>query len=135
MYFDPALTDVVRLIGEGRLEEEARAEFKELIAKYGEARMKAAAAEIAERVPGSEPSVVRLTAEARRLAIGLIGRPKEPEMAPPESRPTPEESPSPATDPVPEQSAAQKEPSAEGETAPKRKRRSPRKKKQNGGQD
>lgn len=130
LYFQPHLTDLVRLIGDGRLEGEAREDFRKLIEKYGEEKMKAAAKEIAERVPGSEPPVVRLTAEARKFAIALLGRPKEPQAtAPAAGADATEESPPPAAEPAAEPSPEQQEPVGKAETVPKRKRRSPRKKK------
>ena len=74
MYFRKHMTDVVRAFGYQELSrEEACRRIEPLIATYGKPDIEAACTEIVEATPDG---LWRLTADARRLAVGILGRPK-----------------------------------------------------------
>lgn len=75
LIFQPLMTDLVRVFGYATLtQEEAKQGAAPLIEKYGLDRVADAAAEIVEEttVP---PRHFRLTEEARRLSVQILGRP------------------------------------------------------------
>jgi hypothetical protein len=76
IYFEPHLTDLVRLIGYGTLPvEEARRLLAPLAEKYGKERMSAAANEALEMDCSRQPPVLRLNAAARKEAWQMLGPP------------------------------------------------------------
>jgi len=104
MYFESHLTELVRLFGYSEVPvDQAKANLKPLIEKYGEPAIKAAVEEIII-VSDTDPPVARLTDDARRLALQLLGKPsalstlseapQKPDAAPAAGRPQPvDESP------------------------------------------
>jgi hypothetical protein len=76
IYFEPHLTDLIRLIGYGSLPwDEARQRLAPLAAKYGKDRMEAAAQELLEVDRAGQPPMVRLCGAARKAAWQLLGPP------------------------------------------------------------
>lgn len=76
--FDDRMVAVVRLLGhEGMLHSEAPDKFQPLIEKFGRERLREVTDEIVEIVGDGDAAVAQLTEQARKLAIQLIGRPKD----------------------------------------------------------
>lgn len=76
LIFQKHMTDLVRIFGYETLsQEEARVCVTPLIEKYGRDRLADAAAEIVEEVTDL-PKHYRLTGEARRLSVQILGREK-----------------------------------------------------------
>jgi len=74
LYWQSHLTDLVRLLGYGGSAHlENRAEFHELVEKHGEDKMRAAVEEITVLDETACPPVTKLTAQARKLAVQLLG--------------------------------------------------------------
>jgi hypothetical protein len=78
------MTDVVRAFGYDELPKaEARSRVQPLIETYGEADIRAACEEIVEA--NADGTAWRLTEQARKLAIGILGRPKPPTAKSPDA--------------------------------------------------
>lgn len=79
MYFNPAYTDLVRLVGYGGLPllPDARKKIQLLVEKFGEEKLREAEQALIEYDTSREPGVARLTAQARKLAFQLLGPPPE----------------------------------------------------------
>ncbi len=76
IYEDPMVA-LVRLLGhDGMPHKELRDKAKPLIEKFGRERLEEAAAELVEYVGDGDDAIVRLTEQARKFAIQLIGRPR-----------------------------------------------------------
>ena len=76
LYFEPHLAELVRLVGyRGLPLPEARTRLAPLAQKYGKERMRAAANEVLEADPSSEPPLLRLKASTRNAAWQLLGPP------------------------------------------------------------
>lgn len=76
MYFKQHLTDLVRLFGNSEIPlPEAREKLKPLVDKYGKELMESAAEEIIFIDGSHDHAIARLTDDARKLAVQLIGRP------------------------------------------------------------
>jgi hypothetical protein len=74
LYFEPHLTEMVRLIGYHSLPvAEARQRLAPLVERYGKERVNAAIKEILEIDPSGQPPLARLTAPARKAAWQLLG--------------------------------------------------------------
>ncbi len=68
---------LVRLLGhEGMPLKEMRDKAKPLVEKFGRERLQEAAEEIVETIGDGDNAIVRLTEQAQKLAIQLIGRPR-----------------------------------------------------------
>lgn len=75
--FDDAMVALVRLLGhDGLPHRDVPAKAQPLIDKFGRERLQEAAAEITEIVGDGDAAIARLTEEAAKLAIQLIGRPR-----------------------------------------------------------
>ena len=75
--YDDAMVALVRLLGhEGLPFGEMRLKAKPLVEKFGRERLQAVTDEIVDNVGDGDDAIVRLTEQARKLAIQLIGRPK-----------------------------------------------------------
>jgi hypothetical protein len=84
IYFRKHMTDVVRAFGYDELPKaEARSRVQPLIDTYGEADIRAACEEIVEA--NADGTAWRLTEQARKLAIGILGRPKPPAVKAPDA--------------------------------------------------
>jgi hypothetical protein len=78
VFHDRHMTALVRAVGySGFPALEGPERLKPLIEQYGEALVRAAAEEILEIDNTKEPPIARLTAQARKIAAGLLGRPPE----------------------------------------------------------
>lgn len=76
MYAQRHMVDVVRLFGYAEIPvDEARRRIRELVEKYGRAAVEAATDEIVFVDDSKQPAVARLSDEARRLVIQILGRP------------------------------------------------------------
>jgi hypothetical protein len=76
MFTDRQMTALVRAVGHaGFPASEGPDRMRPLIEEFGEALMRAAADEVLEIDHTHEPPMARLTAEARKIAVGLLGRP------------------------------------------------------------
>jgi hypothetical protein len=74
LYFEPHLTELVRLIGYQSLPVAAAKErMRPLVAKYGKDRINAAIKELFEIDGAQEPPLARLNAAARKAAWQLLG--------------------------------------------------------------
>jgi hypothetical protein len=124
LYFRRHMVEIVRMFGHASIPiEQAREQLRPLVETYGKTAMEDAAEEILFIDDSQSPAIVRLTDEARQLAIPLIGRLPEHRNA---------ESPSaavchptvmtPPTEPAPTESAPV--PISPASQAPARKRRS-----------
>jgi hypothetical protein len=72
--FEEHMVALVRLLGhEGVPVKDLRETAKPLVEKFGRVRLQAAADEITETVGDGDNAVVRLTEQARKLAVHLIG--------------------------------------------------------------
>ncbi len=72
---DPQMVALVRLLGhEGMPLKEMRDKAKPLVEKFGRERLQEAADEIVETTGDGDDAIVRLTEQAQKLAIQLIGR-------------------------------------------------------------
>jgi len=90
MYSQRHLVDLVRLVGYCDIPlDDMRERVKPLVETYGRSVMEAATREILIVDDGQSPPVVRLTEEARRLAVQLLGRPPQPGGVPPAVQVTP----------------------------------------------
>ena len=75
--YDDQMVALVRLLGHtGMPLKEMRDKAKPLVEKFGRERLQAAADEIVETVGDGDAAIVRLTEQAQKLAIQLIGRPR-----------------------------------------------------------
>lgn len=78
MYFQKHMTDLVRIIGyDGLPVMEAHERLKPLIDEFGESTIREAADEIVDINASREPAFARLTPHARKLAVGILGRPPD----------------------------------------------------------
>src|ERR1043165_7251412 len=76
MYFQEIYIDLVRFVGyEGKSLEEAKSFVHGLAAKHGRDKAMAASEEVVVIDQDSKPPIVRLTAEARKLAFQMLGPP------------------------------------------------------------
>jgi len=76
IYFHRHYTDLVRMIGhDGLSEADAREKLQPLIAQYGEAKMRAACAEIVVMDGTRNLAIARLTEHAKTIARALLGPP------------------------------------------------------------
>lgn len=78
IYFQRHYTDLVRMVGHGLPEAEGREKIQPLIAQYGDAKMRAAIAELVEIDRSQKPPIARLTERARMLAKALLSPPPIP---------------------------------------------------------
>ncbi len=75
--YDDQMVALVRLLGhEGMPLKEMRDKAKPLVEKFGRERLQEAADEIVETTGDGDDAIVRLTEQAQKLAIQLIGRPR-----------------------------------------------------------
>lgn len=75
--YDDQMVALVRLLGHtGMPLKEMRDKAKPLVEKFGRERLQEAADEIVETVGDGDDAIVRLTEQAQKLAIQLIGRPR-----------------------------------------------------------
>lgn len=78
IYFEPHLTELVRLVGYDAFPlDEGRSRLRPLVEKYGKDRVNAAADDILDMRNG----VLRLSTKARRAAWQLLGPPPAPVSA------------------------------------------------------
>lgn len=85
LFYQPHLTEVVRLLGyEGLPETTFWDHYRALSGKHGQEAMSSAVSEIVEFDKTQTPAVARLTEEARKLAGYVLGRPSG--SAPPPDR-------------------------------------------------
>jgi hypothetical protein len=90
MYFQKHMTEIVRRIGYDELPLEiAKERLRPLLADYGQALIEEAAAELLT-IDDGQPPIARLTAEARKLAIQILGWPPEAAPSTPGLPPPPE---------------------------------------------
>ena len=100
MFQDRHMTALVRAVGHaGFPAAESQERLKPLIDEFGEALVRAAADEVVEVDHAQNPPMARLTAEARTVVVGLIGRP--PEAPPAASEVPPQEQEDGAAEAVP----------------------------------
>jgi hypothetical protein len=127
------MTEIVRLMGYDELPlDDARERLRPLLAEYGKERIEEGCAELITIDDAREPAVARLSDEARKLAVQILGRPREQrdevpsvtaceevtepapaEPAPTESPPAPET----ATSSVPKRKSRSKKADAEETSA------------------
>lgn len=75
--YDVQMVALVRLLGHAGMPlKEMRDKAKPLVEKFGRERLQEAADEIVETVGDGDDAIVRLTEQAQKLAIQLIGRPR-----------------------------------------------------------
>ncbi len=75
--YDDQMVALVRLLGHAGMPlKEMRDKAKPLVEKFGRERLQEAADEIVETVGDGDDAIVRLTEQAQKLAIQLIGRPR-----------------------------------------------------------
>ena len=75
--YDDQMVALVRLLGHtGMPLKEMRDKAKPLVEKFGRERLQEAADEIVETTGDGDDAIVRLTEQAQKLAIQLIGRPR-----------------------------------------------------------
>ncbi len=75
--YDDQMVALVRLLGHtGMPLKEMRDKAKPLVEKFGRERLQEAADEIVEIIGDGDDAIVRLTKQAQKLAIQLIGRPR-----------------------------------------------------------
>ena len=75
--YDDQMVALVRLLGHTGLPlKEMRDKAKPLVEKFGRERLQEAADEIVETIGDGDDAIVRLTEQAQKLAIQLIGRPR-----------------------------------------------------------
>ena len=75
--YDDQMVALVRLLGHAGMPlKEMREKAKPLVEKFGRERLQEAADEIVETTGDGDDAIVRLTAQAQKLAIQLIGRPR-----------------------------------------------------------
>ena len=75
--FDDQMVALVRLLGHAGMPlKEMRDKAKPLVEKFGRERLQEAADEIVETIGDGDDAIVRLTEQAQKLAIQLIGRPR-----------------------------------------------------------
>ena len=75
--YDDQMVALVRLLGHSGMPlKEMRDKAKPLVEKFGRERLQEAADEIVETVGDGDDAIVRLTEQAQKLAIQLIGRPR-----------------------------------------------------------
>ena len=75
--YDDQMVALVRLLGHSGMPlKEMRDKAKPLIEKFGRERLQEAADEIVETIGDGDDAIVRLTEQAQKLAIQLIGRPR-----------------------------------------------------------
>jgi hypothetical protein len=123
MYFQRHMTAIVRLMGYDELPlDDARERLRPLLAEYGKERIEEAAADLITIDSTREPALARLSDEARKLAVQILGRPRECSDENP-SEPAAVTSPS---EPVPVLTAPASDPAST--SVPARKRRSRSKK-------
>ena len=83
MYFQKHLTALVRLIGYDIVPvTEFKQRIKPLSDRFGKQLIREAVDEILDVSYDSQPATVRLTPHARKIAIGLLGRPPEEKLFP-----------------------------------------------------
>jgi hypothetical protein len=79
MYFQRHLTDIIRAFGyESVPIEEARERVKPLVETYGRPLIEAGTEELIVVDNSQSPVVARLSDEARKLAVQILGRPPQP---------------------------------------------------------
>lgn len=75
--YDDQMVALVRLLGHAGMPlKEMRDKAKPLVEKFGRERLQEAADEIVETTGDGDDAIVRLTEQAQKLAIQLIGRPR-----------------------------------------------------------
>ena len=75
--YDDQMVALVRLLGHAGMPlKEMRDKAKPLVEKFGRERLQEAADEIVETIGDGDDAIVRLTEQAQKLAIQLIGRPR-----------------------------------------------------------
>ena len=75
--YDVQMVALVRLLGHAGMPlKEMRDKAKPLVEKFGRERLQEAADEIVETIGDGDDAIVRLTEQAQKLAIQLIGRPR-----------------------------------------------------------
>ncbi len=80
--FDDAMVALVRLLGhDGVRRSELPDKAKPLIEKFGRERLQEVADEIVEIIGDGNDEIARLTEQARKLAVQLIGRPRAENLA------------------------------------------------------
>jgi hypothetical protein len=105
MFMDKHMTALVRAVGHaGFPASEGPERMKPLVEEFGEPLMRAAADEVVEIDHTRDPPLARLTSHARKLAVGLLGRPPEAPLH------VPLESPAPAPSAQADSSPASKKP-------------------------
>src|SRR5258708_18097098 len=83
LFYQSHLTDLVRLFGYSEIpDEEARKKLKPIVEKYGKKKMEAAVEEIVFIDDTKSPAVARLTDHARKLALQILGSPRQPSPTP-----------------------------------------------------